>query len=198
VITGIILAAGSSQRLGRPKQLLELAGKPVLQHVVDAAVAARLDEVLVVLGHMATDIAGAVPPRDSVRIAVNPRHAEGQSTSLRTGLRAANVDSDAAVVLLGDQPGIRADAIEAVVRAWLDEGGPVVQASYGGHPAHPTLFERSIWQEIEGAIGDEGARGILGSHPEWRRLVEVGGVVPDDIDTEDDYARVRASFEGRP
>ena len=192
MISGIVLAAGSSSRLGRPKQLLELAGKLVLQHVVDAAAAAPLDEILVVLGHSAGEVADRLALPAHGRVVLNPDHALGQSTSLQAGLRAAATGADAAVVLLGDQPGIRPEAIAAVVRSWLEEGGAVVQASYGGRPAHPSLFARGTWPDLEEAIGDEGARSILGRHPEWRRLVEVGGAVPDDIDTEEDYARLSA------
>lgn len=197
MITAIVLAAGSSSRLGRPKQLLDLAGKPVLQHVLDGATEAGPDEVLVVVGHSAEQVRAAVRLPPGARFVPNPDHARGQSTSLRAGLRAAAPASGAAVVLLGDQPGVRADAIAAVAEAWRAGEGPVLQASYQGRPAHPTLFDRSLWPELEGAAGDEGARSFLASHPEWVRRVEVGGQPPDDIDTEEDYARVRAAFDSQ-
>jgi molybdenum cofactor cytidylyltransferase len=191
-----VLAAGTSSRLGRPKQLLDLGGKPLLQRVLDAAVASALDEIVVVLGHAADEIAQAIRSEGRVRIALNPGYAAGQSSSLVTGLRAADRRSEAAVILLGDQPGIHTDAIEAVLRAWHEAGGPVVQASYRGRPGHPTLFGRSVWPELEAATGDEGARGVLASHPDWRSLVEVGGDPPDDVDTEEDYRRIRAAIDG--
>lgn len=194
MIAGIVLAAGASTRLGRPKQLLDLVGKPVLRHVLDAALASPFDEVIVVLGYAAREIAQAVPPTGRVRIAFNPDFAGGQSTSLRVGLRAVNATADAAVILLGDQPGVRAQAVTRVVEEWLRERGPVVQAAYGGRPAHPTLLDRSVWPEVELATDDQGARAVIGDHPEWRRLVEVGGSPPDDIDTEDDYRRVLEAF----
>lgn len=197
-VTGVILAAGASTRLGRPKQLLELAGKPVLQHVVETLRSAPVDEVVVVLGHRADEIAPAVPTAARARLAVNADYWAGQSTSLRTGLRSASDQSRAAVILLGDQPGIRRDVVAAVIDAWR-RGGPgavAVQAAYGGVPGHPVLFDRSLWRELERAIGDEGARGILAAHPQWRTLVEVGGVPPRDIDTEADYSQARAEFEG--
>ena len=181
--------------MGRPKQLLDLAGKPVLQHVVDAAEAGGLDEILVVVGHAGEEVVSAVllPPRG--RFVHNRDHAEGQSTSLKAGLQAAAPESGAVVVLLGDQPGVRADAIAAVVAAWRRGEGPVVQASYEGRSAHPTLFDRSAWEDLEAASGDEGARSVLAAHHDWVKPVEVGGRSPDDIDTEEDYARVRAAFE---
>ena len=197
MISGIILAAGSSTRLGRPKQLLDLGGVPVLEHVVQAALSSPLDEIVLVLGHAAREIAEALPPRGRVRVALNPDHALGQSTSLKVGLRAADAESRAALILLGDQPGIRVDAIEAVLATWLRIEPLAVQAAYEGRSAHPTLFDRRVWRELEGATGDEGARVILARHPEWRALAEVGGHAPDDIDTAADYRRVRAAFERR-
>jgi molybdenum cofactor cytidylyltransferase len=195
-VTGIVLAAGTSSRLGRPKQLLDLAGRPVLQHVVETLHSARVDEIVVVLGHRAEEIATAMPLSDRVRLATNPDFASGQSTSLRAGLLAAGDRSQAAVILLGDQPGMRAEAVTAVIEAWGSGRGPAVQATYRGVPGHPVLFDRSVWADLEVAEGDEGARGLLASHPQWRALVEVGGSPPLDIDNEEDYARVRAEFEG--
>jgi len=196
VISGLILAAGSSARLGRPKQLLDLGGKPVLEHVVDAALASALDEVVVVLGHRAEEIRSAVPEDERVRVVENPEHERGQSTSLAAGLRSLGPESEAAVVLLGDQPGTAPAAVAAVVAAYRDGLGPVVQASYGGRPAHPTLLARRVWAEVVAeTAGDEGARSVLAARPEWRALVEVGGAPPDDIDTETDYERVRRAFE---
>ena len=191
------MAAGTSSRLGRPKQLLDLGGKAVLQHVLDAAEGGGLDEILVVVGHRATEIGAAVrlPPR--ARFVHNPYYAEGQSTSLRAGLRAADPASGAAVVLLADQPGVLPAAIAAVVQAWRSGEGPAAQASYGGRPGHPTLFDRSLWLDLERSTGDEGARSLLAVHPEWLRPVAAGDRPPDDIDTEEDYARVRAAFESR-
>jgi molybdenum cofactor cytidylyltransferase len=194
LITGIVLAAGASSRLGRPKQLLDLAGKPLLQHVVDAAQSARLDEIIVVLGHAAPTVARAVTLPAAARFVINLDHAQGQSTSLRAGLKAADARSAAGVILLGDQPGIRPDAVASVVEAWRGGQHPVVQASYSATPAHPTLLDRSVWIEIEGVTGDQGARAILPAHPGWLRLVEVGGDPPDDIDTEEDYSRIRKAF----
>lgn len=155
-----------------------------------------LDEIVLVLGHAAEEIAAVLPGDDRLRVVRNERYASGQSTSLIAGLNAANPSSVAAVILLGDQPGIRADAIESVTRAWREADGWVVQASYGTRPAHPTLFARPVWPALKGVTGDEGAKGILDRHPEWRSLVDVGGVPPADIDTEEDYRRVQAMFGG--
>jgi len=165
--------------------------------VLEALQASPVDEIVVVLGHRAHEIAAAVPATGRARFVTNPDYAAGQATSFRTGLRAASHRSGAAVILLGDQPEVRAVAVTAVVEAWRRGSGPALQAAYGGVPGHPMLFDRSVWLELESAEGDEGARGILAAHPEWLALVEVGSAPPRDIDTEDDYERLRAGFESR-
>jgi molybdenum cofactor cytidylyltransferase len=235
LISGIVLAGGTSSRLGRPKQLLELEGRPVLQHVIDAATEAGLDEVVVVLGHMADDIAATIDlpvgartclnPRyasgqstsleaglDEVvvvlghmaddiaatidlpvgaRTCLNPRYASGQSTSLEAGLDAADPSSEAAVVLLGDQPRIGAEIVRAVVARYRESGARVVRAWYGGRPAHPVLFDRSVWDELRAVEGDRGARDLLKAHPDWESRLDAGDAVPSDLDTWEDYERLK-------
>lgn len=199
MISALVLAAGSSTRMGRPKLLLPLAGKPIVQHVVDAALDTPVDEVVVVLGPEPDAVRAAVRADARVRFTVNDRAREGQSTSLRAALGAADPGATAAVILLADQPAVSAAAIRAILEAAggaLPDGTAAVQASYGGVPAHPTLFVRSVWDEVVEA-GDHGARQWLGRHPERRLLVEVGGNPPADVDTPEDYERIKASFEAR-
>jgi molybdenum cofactor cytidylyltransferase len=167
----------------------------VLQHVLDTAAASYLDEIVVVLGHAGRDIAARIRLPARTAIVLNQGYAQGQSASLRAGLQAARLEAAAAVILLGDQPGIRPEAIDAVVQAWRAGNGPVVRASYEGRPDHPTLFDRSVWAELVQIQGDEGARGLLEAHQEWRTTAEVGGPAPQDIDTEEDYARAKAAFD---
>jgi molybdenum cofactor cytidylyltransferase len=187
VITGIVLAAGSSSRLGRPKQLLDLGGKPLVRHVVDAALGSSLDDVVVVVGRASDAVRDILPSDRRLRVVHNTRYAEGQSTSLVAGVEAASEATEAVVVLLGDQPAISADAIDAVVHGYRERRSPIVQASYSGTPAHPTLVDRTLWPELLAVHGDEGARSVIDRHRPDRTLVEVGGTVPADIDTEDDY-----------
>jgi molybdenum cofactor cytidylyltransferase len=149
---------------------------------------------VLVLGAAADEIQSLIRLPARSGIALNGDFQSGQSGSLKTGLDAVDAHAVAAVVLLGDQPGVSPAAIDAVIGAWKTEPARIVQASYGGRPAHPTLLDRSLWPEAEGLRGDEGARSILAAHPEWIRTVEVGGSRPADIDTEEDYARVRQTW----
>jgi molybdenum cofactor cytidylyltransferase len=191
VIIGIVLAAGTSSRMGRPKQLLPIGNEPILRTVVDRALASPLDEVVVVLGHRAEEIRSVLPADQRVRIVTNPRFAEGLSTSLAAGLNAAGPDVRAAVIMLGDQPGVRPDAVASVIEAFGRTKAPTVQATYEGRPGHPTLLSRSVWPEVLAEVtGDAGAAEVLRRHPEWRSVAEVGGPALQDVDTEEDYRAV--------
>jgi molybdenum cofactor cytidylyltransferase len=183
--------------MGRPKQLLPLGDRPLLQHVVDAAVASCLDEVIVVLGHCAAEIRAAADLCDPVRVITNPSYGEGQSSSLHAGLRAASPCAAAAAILLGDQPHVTARLIDRMVEAFLGAGAPVVRPVYSASdgrrvPGHPVLLARRIWPTVEGLRGDQGARGLLSAHPDWLLEVPVEGEPPSDIDTWEDYQHVRS------
>ncbi len=196
-VGGIILAAGHGARMGRPKQLSALDGRPLLQHVIDAAAAARLDGVVVVLGHAFEEVAAALGLPAGVTIAVNPLHAQGQSTSLRAGLARMPDRAAAAAILLGDQPEIRSEAIRAVAEAQARSAAPILRAAYGGRPAHPVVLARAVWEEAAAQRGDSGARALISAHAGEVELVEVGGDPPQDIDTPGDLERLRARWPTR-
>jgi molybdenum cofactor cytidylyltransferase len=203
-LSGVILAAGASARMGRPKQLLPLGDRPLLQHVVDQAVASRLDEVVVVLGHRAREIRGAIrlPPGGAVRAVVNPEGAGGRSASLRRGLHSVDPRATAAAVLLGDQPHVTGQLIDRLVEAFLTGGSPAARPVYSGPgggrtPGHPVLLARRVWPEVENLRGDRGVRDLLSSRPEWLLEVPVEGEPPADLNTWEDYERAIARGGGR-
>src|SRR5262245_27587674 len=172
--------------MGRPKQLLPYRGRPLLQHVVDVA-ASELSSTVLVLGAAADEVPAALALPAGVRVVVNADAASGQASSLRAGLAAMDPSVDAALVLLGDQPGVRADAVRAVAAA---AGGPFVRASYGRRPGHPVRLDRAIWPEVMALDGDAGAREVLRVNPHRLVEVEIGGDPPPDVDTPEDYARL--------
>ncbi len=189
-VVALVLAAGAGTRMGRPKQLLPVGGRPMLQHAVDAAAAGGLGEVVVVLGHAADDIAPALALPPGARIVVNDRHAEGQAGSLAAGLQAMPADAAAALV--------RPDAIRAVVAARRPGGPPMLRAAYRGRPGHPVLLERALWAEAAGLRGEGGGRVLAARDPGALGLVEVGGDPPEDVDTPADHDRLRSRWEGGP
>jgi molybdenum cofactor cytidylyltransferase len=191
-LSGVILAAGGSTRMGRPKQLLPLGGRPLLQHVVDAALAARLDEVVLVLGHRADEIrrALAMPAGGRMRVIVNDRWAEGQSASLRAGLDGTDPRTTAAVVLLGDQPSVPAALIDRLAGELRAAPAPILRPCYpgaAGTPGHPVFLARRVWGDLERLEGDAGARALIAARPELLREVPIEGLPPADVDTWSDY-----------
>jgi molybdenum cofactor cytidylyltransferase len=203
-LSGVILAAGASRRMGRPKLLLPLGDRPLLQHALDAAAASRLDEIVLVLGEKASAALDAVRLPDGlpVRAAVNPDPGAGPGASLRRGLRGADPRAAAAAILLGDQPGITAPLIDRVIAAFLAAEAPVVRPVYcdsreGRVPGHPVVVARRIWREVERLRGDEGMRGLLARRPEWLLEVPVEGEPPGDVDTPDDYRSIRNAVEAQ-
>jgi len=190
-VTGIILAAGASRRLGRPKQLLEFRGKPLLQHAIDHARASRLDQIVLVLGANRDRIAEAVDSAD-LRIVDNPDFAAGQSTSLIAGVNAIDTDVDGVLFLLGDQPGVTSEIIDAGLDVFDGDPSAIVMTSWQGKPSHPVLLGRGYFDELRGLTGDTGARPIIAEARDRVRLVPTDRPIPRDVDTEDDYRQLLA------
>lgn len=189
LIKGVVLAAGSSRRLGQSKQLLVLDGKPLIAHVVERCLSSGLDDAIVVVGYEAGAVRHALTGVD-VFFVVNSRYEEGQSTSLLAGLESAG-DADAIVVVLADQPGIEAGAIDRLIRARREQGSMLGMAGYGERRGHPVLFGREYFGELRGVTGDQGGREVLRRHPGDVVLVDGGLLEPPlDVDTAEDYARL--------
>ncbi len=198
-LSGIVLAAGMSLRLGPPKQLLPVGDRCLLRCVLDAALASRLDEVVVVLGHRADEVRAALAYESESRVSlvVNHEYAAGQSTSLRCGLRAADARARAAAILLGDQPGVGPERIDSVIAAFLAGGRPAARPIYpdaADAPGHPVLLAREIWSEVEALSGDQGARALFEKHSERLLTIPIEGPPPPDIDTWEDHRRLEECF----
>lgn len=186
-VSGLILAAGKSTRLGAgPKQLLPWRGTTLLEWVVRQVESSPLDEVVVVLGHQSEEVRRHVSLVRS-RFAETPDFGEGCSASIRNGLNAVSAKAEAAVLILGDQPEIETAAIRAVVEGWDRSHSPVVRVSYRGHSGHPVLVSRTIFPHIEVLRGDKGVWKLLEAHPEWIQEIELDLPHPRDVNTWEDY-----------
>ena len=188
-MTGIILAAGLSRRMGSPKQLLQLGDKSILQHVVDAAQESRLGDIVLVLGHE-HELISAGLSLSRTRVVINPDFANGQSTSIKQGVATVGPEATGAVVMLGDQPTISSEVIDRLIAEFEATGSDVVQPIYGDEISHPVLLARSLFPEIMLIDGDEGARKVVAEHKANRRLVPISGTAPPDVDDADDYQRL--------
>ncbi len=201
-VTAVVLAAGAGSRFGGGKLLAPLEGRPVLQHVLDALAAAGIDDVVVVLGDDAAGVEAAVRWRSERRVC-NPDPARGLASSLQVGLAAAGegsvVPPEAALIVLGDQPELRREAIEAIVAAG-DGTHAIVPQYEHDRGRNPVLLPAGLWSVALGLTGDQGLGGWLAAHPEQVREVPLAGANPD-IDRRADLAelawarRVRANRE---
>ncbi len=189
---GLVLAAGASSRFGSPKALAELDGRPLLQHVLDAAAAAHLQPVIVVLGEGAPAIEQRIRWRTERRIQ-NPDPARGLSSSLRDGLAdlAATAPRVDAVVLLGDQPRTSPAVIRALIEAADLSDRPIVAPRYaavGG--SNPVFIRRDAFGIAGEAEADRGLGPILAARPELVTWIDVEGSNPD-VDTPADLIALR-------
>ena len=195
MIVGIVLAAGRSSRLGRPKQLLPLRGEPLIRHTLRQVLASSLDDVILVIGHDADAVRAAVTDLP-VACVFNPDAASGQSTSVRAAVATLAPDVEAAVFILGDQPGIDPNVIDSLITAWRASRPPVVAPRYEDRIGNPVLFDRRVFPELARLDGDTGARPLVRAYQESGdvHLLQIGGVAPPDVDTEADYAALIAAL----
>jgi molybdenum cofactor cytidylyltransferase len=183
MITGIVLAAGTGSRFGGTKQLVEIEGKPLVRYPIDALREAEVDEVIVVVGHNRDAVRAAVPV--DVDVVINPDYRDGQATSLAAALRAVDDTSEAAVILLADQPGVTADDVRALIDAFRATRSQIVRLVFTDGPG-PALLSREIYAEAGHLHGDAGARVLMASHPEWVHEVRIDRPAPVDVDTPED------------
>ncbi len=164
-VGALVLAAGQSRRMGGPnKLLLEVGGKPMVRHVVEAALASRAQPVVVVVGHQQHEVRQALRGL-KVRFAQNIDFAQGLSTSLKAGLAALSPDAAGAVVCLGDMPRVSTALIDALVAAFDPvEGRSIVVPTWHGKRGNPVLWGRAYFAEMQNVAGDVGARHLIGEH----------------------------------
>jgi molybdenum cofactor cytidylyltransferase len=175
-IAALVLAAGQARRMGSNKLVASLGGKPLVRHVVEAALASQAAGVTVVSGHEPERLAEALAGT-SVALMHNPDYASGLSSSLRRGLAALPRDIDGAVVLLGDMPRIAAAVIDRLIAAFNPlEGRALCVPTWQGKRGNPLLFARRYFAEVQAIEGDQGARLLLSEHPD--AVAEVA--MPDD------------------
>ena len=199
MIAGIVLAAGTSSRMGRQKLLLPVGeGQSLVRRSVEQVLAVGLDAVVVVLGRDAEAVAAALAGLP-VRTVVNPRYADGQSTSLRAGLEALPAGTEAVVIALGDQPLPDPRLVGRLVDVFRGSGQPIVLARYRDGRGHPVLFAATVFDELRALTGDQGGRPVITRDPSRVADVPVDAPMPPDVDTWADYeALTRGRTPGSP
>ena len=189
-ISGLILGAGASSRFGQPKQLLPFRGTTLLGWVIrQAEHADGLDEIIVVLGRAADEIRERVN-FGNAKVVDNPVFGEGCASSYRAGITATNPDSDAIMIILGDQPGVESEMINGVAEKWRQSDGQIVLASYQGRRGHPMLFAKPLFDKLIALHGDKAAWKLVDANPDLLREVSFDRPFPEDIDTQEDFERI--------
>ena len=189
-IAAVVLAAGAGSRFGGGKLLAALDGRPIIEHVVEAARAAGLEPIVVVVPP-----SGELDDLDlgAVHRVTNPTPHEGLSSSVRLGLRELDGESDvtAAVILPGDQPLVRPDVIRRLIEAGTASSAPLLIAPHyaDDEAPNPILARRAAWRLADELVGDRGFGPLLEDRPDLVQRIPVDGTNPD-IDTKGDLARL--------
>jgi CTP:molybdopterin cytidylyltransferase MocA len=184
----VVLAAGAGSRFGGGKMLAPLAGRPILQHTLDALAAARVTDVVVVLGTDAAEVERAIEWRSERRV-VNATPAAGLAGSLRVGLASTTATDPApgaVLVVLGDQPLLDAEQLRRLVTESDDESHPFVVPEWsGGGSPNPVLLLPDAWALVDEAAGDRGMASVMAARPDLVRRVPLNGRNVE-VDTQED------------
>ena len=172
-VAAVILAAGASSRFGSPKQLAFWQNSTFLETVVDTALAAPANPVIVVLGANADACRRKLGNRRQVTLVINENWAEGQSTSMKAGLKAVPDSAEAALFLLVDQPLIQPETIAKLVERYQQTQTPLVWPEFEGKRGNPVLFSRSLFAQMMRVKGDTGARPVLMKYKSQAERVSV-------------------------
>jgi molybdenum cofactor cytidylyltransferase len=189
-VTGLVLGAGGSRRLGRPKQLLPYGDRTLLEHTLDTARACDFNQLVVPIGGAADEVRERVD-LTGAEVVVNYAYGSGCSSSIAAALSAVDPRCEVLVLMLGDQPGVT----PATVQTLLDGRGdaPLAVCRYDDGRGHPLAFDRSVFAQLADLHGDKGVWRLLDERAGDVVEVPIAGPVPLDVDTPEDYEAVLAA-----
>jgi molybdenum cofactor cytidylyltransferase len=193
IVEGIILAAGLSTRMGFPKTLFDFDGDTIVGRVVKASLGSGLHKVVLVTGSPVPASVGPIAAEAGSRlsVAVNPNPADGMSSSLRIGLGGVSSQASGAMILLGDQPFVTAEAIDRLLSAFALDVEKIIVPVIRGRRTTPVIFPALLFPELMSAKGDIGGRDVLRNHPAEIVRVEMGSGYDDtDLDTPEDLRKL--------
>jgi len=190
-VTGLVLAAGGSTRLGRPKQLLPLGDATLLDATLAAVRRCGFDQVVVAIGGAADEVEAAVD-LSGVDVVRNPGYGAGCSSSIAAALPVVDAEAAGLVLLLGDQPEVAPEAVAALVAAAAETDLAVCR--YDDGLGHPFWLGRERFATLAGMHGDKAVWKLVGAAGEDLVTADVAGPVPADVDTLDDYEALRARW----
>ncbi len=194
-VSALVLAAGPSRRMGRPKLALPVGGVSMLRRAVDAALRSRCRETVVVFGahqEVYRPLLEGLP----VRLVENPEYEQGMSTSIRAGISVLSAESEAVVILLADQPRVTAQVVDRLIETYAQEGKRIVASAYGKTVGVPALFDAALYLELLTLEGDAGARSVIETYPQHGIAVGLEEGLWQDVDTPEDLARMPEPGDG--
>ena len=194
-VTGLVLAAGASRRLGEPKQLLAYKGTTVLGATLEMARSCGFDQLLVTVGGAWAEVGHRVDLRDC-QVVENEQYASGCSSSIGAAIAVVDDRAEGIVLLLGDQP----DVTTAAVAKLIEGAGtsPLAVCRYGDGVGHPFWFRRQVFDDLLGLHGDKAVWKLLESDRSRVREVVIDGNIPLDVDTWQDYQALLTAAGGEP
>lgn len=188
-MTGLLLAAGLSRRMGRAKLLLPIDGRPVVRHSAERLLASGVAPLYVVVGPESEPVRAALDGLP-LEIVVNAHPETGQASSLVEGIRALPAGTPSVLVALGDQPFVPADVIRDLIYALGGSEAVIAAPRYRDGLGNPVAFAAAVFPELLALAGDRGARRVVERDPARVAFVDVDGPMPADVDTPEDYARI--------
>lgn len=195
MVVGVVLGAGASRRLGRPKQTLPFGDTTLLGWTLRNVEASSLERVVLVVGGAADEVLAGLAPERAI-VTRNDAYGTGCASSLLAGLDAAG-PCDAVMLLLGDMPGVDAAVIDEVAAAWERDRPWGVVTAYRGTPGHPFVFAAEAFPALRALHGDKAVWKLLDGRPDLVRTIPVDRALPLDVDTWDDYEATLRSVAGQ-
>jgi len=201
-VAGIVLAAGSSTRMGSPKQLLRVGSQNLLDRALTQTLQSDLHCVVLVLGFKAREVEQSLSQfnrlHPKLRIILNRKYEKGISTSIIAGLETLEQEYDHLMFLLADMPHVTSTLINSLIRAYLDSGLPLGAVRTGNRRSHPVIIGQQFFNELHSLQGDTGARDLFLNHPHDVCSWEPKEAFDDmDIDTMTDYLEFKRSLNER-
>ncbi len=187
MVSSILLAAGKSKRMGKPKQLMPWGQITVVEQTVDNLLSSAVKEVIVVLGHKAEEVIKIIAAKP-VKLAINRDYEQGMSTSIIAGLNLVDSQAQAVMLALGDQPLIDCQTINRLIEEFYNHDKGITIPTYQGRRGHPVIFAMKYEEKLRELKGDIGGRQIIKDHPEDILEVPVNCEgISIDIDTIGSY-----------
>jgi molybdenum cofactor cytidylyltransferase len=195
-VAAIVLAAGMSRRMGKPKQLLRAGERTLLEHTLESVRHSSAGETILVLGFAAEEIRQQIST-EGFKVVVNAAYAEGMGSSLRAGISALGPQIEAVLIVLADQPFVRPATLDRLIEHHQKFRPQILIPTYNGFRGNPVLLDRSVFPEVANLRGDIGCRAIFGNHTEGIAKLEVDDIgILLDVDTQGDWEQLISAVRG--